>query len=257
MKAFIAVLAVILLAGMANAATVGVDEKSENFLKEVAKDSLGEVELSQFVLNKTQNADVKALAQHMIDGHNKINADLKDVSERAGISLPTPMTPEQMDMQTKLSKLDGQDFDREFVFFNVKAHKDVINKFEAFIQTANDDVAKTFAQNTLPALKEHLAMSRDAAKPFRGTAMLDDNDEQIQAGFEQREARPVDVNYDRPVYHESYVSSECDTCHETCHDCSFVPDDDIVYENDWRAGTTGFVTGSHDDCTSCEHEMWK
>jgi len=70
---------------------------------------------------------------------------------------PESVNAEQKAMYEKMSKLSGQQFDKEFAQHMVQDHKKDIGKFERESKKSGD--VANFAQNTLPVLKKHLEIA--------------------------------------------------------------------------------------------------
>ncbi len=70
----------------------------------------------------------------------------------------------------RLVKLQGADFDREYVKTMVAMHEKDVAAFSAFAESATDADVKTFAAATLPTLKHHLEMIRALAKTMSAAA---------------------------------------------------------------------------------------
>jgi putative membrane protein len=62
----------------------------------------------------------------------------------------------------RLSKLSGDNFDREFAKAMVDDHKNDIREFEKEAKKKNDPAAE-FANQTLPTLRKHLEMAQSLA----------------------------------------------------------------------------------------------
>ncbi len=128
------------------------------FMNDAAPGGLAEVELGKLAVSKSQNAEVKAFAQKMIDDDSKAGDDLKQLAAQKKVMLPPDVLPAHKQLMEKLSKLSGADFDKEYVKAMVEAHKKDVTAFENASKTAGDADVKAFATKTLPVLKMHLEM---------------------------------------------------------------------------------------------------
>jgi putative membrane protein len=61
---------------------------------------------------------------------------------------------------SKLQKMSGAGFDREFAQHEIKDHEKDIKDFEKASSKLNDPDLKAWAQKQLPVLREHLAMAQ-------------------------------------------------------------------------------------------------
>ncbi len=128
------------------------------FMNDAAPGGMAEVELGKLAVSKSQNAEVKAFAQKMIDDHSKAGEDLKQLAAQKKVMLPPDVLPAHKQLMEKLSKLSGADFDKEYVKAMVEAHEKDVTAFENASKTAGDADVKALATKTLPILKMHLEM---------------------------------------------------------------------------------------------------
>ncbi|HYD91858.1 MAG TPA: DUF4142 domain-containing protein [Flavobacterium sp.] len=131
-------------------------EKDEQFLMDAAEINYEEIQLSQLALQKGTSADVKTLAQMMVDEHTKALSDLTALAGRKAIAIPTAPTQKVQDAYNNLNNKSGMDFDKEYCDRMVKGHKDAIDKFENASNNAMDAEIKSWAAASLPTLRNHL-----------------------------------------------------------------------------------------------------
>lgn len=133
-------------------------ENASDFAVKVAEGGMVEVEFSKLAQKKTTNADVKKLAAMMIEDHTKANNELKALAKTKNITLPKAIGEgRQKDMQD-LSAKTGADFDKAYVTYMVKDHKEDIRLFERQSNKGEDADTKSWAAKTLPTLRHHLEM---------------------------------------------------------------------------------------------------
>ncbi len=133
------------------------------FMNDAAPGGMAEVELGKLAVFKSNNADVKAFAQKMIDDHTKAGDELKQLATQKKVTLPPDVLPAHKQLIDKLSKSSGADFDKEYVMAMVEAHEKDVAAFENVSKTAADADVKAFATKTLPTLKMHLEMIKGLA----------------------------------------------------------------------------------------------
>ena len=133
------------------------------FINDAAPGSMAEVELGRLAVKQAASNDVKQFAQKMIDDHSKAVEELKQLAGGKKVNLPPDLMPKHKEVMEKLSKLQGADFDREYVKEMVAAHEKDVAAFTGVSQNATDADVKAFAAKTLPTLKMHLQMIRDIA----------------------------------------------------------------------------------------------
>jgi putative membrane protein len=139
----------------------GKASKSDaSFMKDAANDSAAEIALGKVVPQKSQNADVKAFSQRMVDDHTKASQELEPIASRMGVSLPKEPTGSHAKMVKELAKKDKK-FDHEYAEAMVKDHEKAVKLFEKTSKKGDSEEVRQFAAKTLPTLQEHLKMAKD------------------------------------------------------------------------------------------------
>ena len=139
------------------------------FMTEAAQGGMEEVELGKLAATNGSNADVKTFGQRMVDDHSKANDQLKQVAQSKGVTLPTEVNKSQQKDIDKLSKLNGDAFDRAYMKMMVQDHKKDVAEFKKESKSAKDADVKSFASTTLPTLEDHLKMAQDTASKVGGS----------------------------------------------------------------------------------------
>jgi putative membrane protein len=140
-----------------------VSKSDRNFMMDAANDSLAEIELGKVAQQKSQNADVKAFGQRMVDDHTKANQELEPIASKMGVSLPKEPTGKHAKMVKELSNKEKR-FDHEYAEAMVKDHEKAVKLFEKTSKKGDAEEVRQFAAKTLPTLQEHLKMARDLKK---------------------------------------------------------------------------------------------
>jgi putative membrane protein len=133
----------------------------QQFFMDAAAGGTYEVQSSQMALQKSQNAQVKMVAQHMVDDHTKANTELLALARSKDASVTPAPNQMQQDMLNRLQGMTGSGFDQEYLRQQQMAHQDTIAKFQAATRNTSQPVA-AWAQKTLPTLQQHLSMINQA-----------------------------------------------------------------------------------------------
>jgi len=143
--------------------SAGTASSDTNFMKKAAAGGLAEMELGQLAVQKASNEQVKQFGQRMIDDHSKANEQLKNLAAQEHVTLPTK--PYLTDRQTRdrLEKLSGTEFNQAYMSDMLKDHKKDVAEFERESKTAKNPAVKSFAEQTLPVLREHLSQAEQIA----------------------------------------------------------------------------------------------
>ena len=176
MKRLINVLGFLLLAGPALAqsaaektgvnSALGISPATADFVKEVAISDMFEIESNKLAQEKG-NAPEKTFASQMVTDHTKTSTELKGLvsSGKVKAELPAALDSSHQSKLDKLKAESGKDFSSDFDSMQVSAHKDAVSLFERYAKGGDNAGLKDWAGKTLPALKHHLEMAEDLAKP--------------------------------------------------------------------------------------------
>jgi putative membrane protein len=117
-----------------NADTVGtagevkVRDHDKDFVSQLGVAGMAEVELGRLATERAASAEVKKFGQMMIDDHTKAGDALKAIASKYNIPVPAAVDDKHRDLHDKLSKLQGADFDREYMDAMVSGHEEVLDK---------------------------------------------------------------------------------------------------------------------------------
>ena len=138
----------------------GKKNPDSKFMMMAATSDMNEIGLSNVALQKSQNEEVKKMAQMMIDDHTKSSEELKPLAMSKGVMLPASMDAKHQAMATKMSAMSGMDFDMMYVKAMVDDHKKAVAMMQKESTNGKDADAKAFAAKTLPVVQMHLNMAQ-------------------------------------------------------------------------------------------------
>ena len=141
---------------MSQKQSAGMGDTDSTFLKKAAQGGLAEVELGQLATQKASSEEVKKFGQRMVDDHTKANEQLKQVAAEKKMDLPQTLDAKDKATKARLEKLSGEQFDKAYMRDMVKDHRKDVAEFEHESKMAKDPAIKSFAEQTLPTLREHL-----------------------------------------------------------------------------------------------------
>jgi putative membrane protein len=167
-----------------------MDASTRQFVENMARTNIAEVELGRLAAQNGMSADVKQFGQTMVDEHTKANEELKSVASSLNMALPSETDQEHRELIDRLSKLKGAEFDREYTQAMVEGHREVVNELERHAQAgapatpgtgAGDGTAGTagtagrdnqavrdWAAKTLPDVRGHLERAEQINAKLRG-----------------------------------------------------------------------------------------
>jgi putative membrane protein len=182
-------------AGTTGTAGTNISASDRNFVNNQLTDGMAEVELARLAKEHAASSDVKQFAQMMIDDHTKAGDQLKQIAANYAITPETKLDDTHQDLVDKLSKLNGADFDKEYMDAMVDDHQDAVSDLRSRVdenRSLSDRISgknpessaavtpekadnhleaavNEWAANTLPTIERHL----DRAKQIQDS--LDNN----------------------------------------------------------------------------------
>ena len=133
------------------------------FLTKVFTAGHKEVQLSKLADRQSRNDKVKEFAQMMIDDHTKANQKVADLLKARKLAVIAGTEKDFKDASAKLSKLEGEAFDREYMQVMVQDHKEAVALFENQTKSGKDADVISFAKDNLPTIRHHLEHAQKLA----------------------------------------------------------------------------------------------
>jgi putative membrane protein len=175
--------------GTTGTAGYSISTSDRNFVNDILSDGLAEVETAKLAKDHAANPDVKRFAQMMIDDHTKAGDQLKQIMNTYAIPQDARIDDKHQKLMDKLSKLNGAEFDKEYMSAMVDDHGDAVRDLRSRVdenrsvtdrltgknpenpaavkpEPADDHVKASineWAANTLPTIERHL----DRAKQIK------------------------------------------------------------------------------------------
>ena len=138
-----------------------LNDADRNFLKKAEEGDIKEQNLGRWMLERTQNKDVKDYAQMLVDDHSKDLRNLVDLMNQKGMPQPKDLPEVKHEAMAKLRDLSGTALDREFTMMMVDDHQKDVTEFRNMANRAQDKDVKDYAMNTVPTLQKHLKKAQD------------------------------------------------------------------------------------------------
>jgi len=109
----------------------GMPSDAAGFINQMTIANLAEVQLGKLASERASNADVKSYGQMMVKDHTQANQDLAQVAAQMKVKPTKSLDQKHKDLAAKLSKLQGAEFDREYMNAMVQGHQEVAGQLEA------------------------------------------------------------------------------------------------------------------------------
>ncbi len=160
-----------------------LSQQDRDFLAKASAGGKAEVEAGQLAQQKASEPSVKKFGEHMVKDHSQGNQQLMSVAQREGITMPSTSTADRHNQQamSKLQSLSGRQFDQAYVQDQLRDHQETVALFEKEAQSGENPGLKSFAQQSLPMLREHLAEVQQLASGSSGTSTMPEHSHQAPA----------------------------------------------------------------------------
>lgn len=141
----------------------GQASQDEKFVLQAAAGGMMEVELGHLAMERAASAEIKAFGQRMITDHGRANQQLMQIAGSKGMTLSRELPADMQRERDRLARLSGAEFDRMYMQHMVKGHSRDVAEFEKQAEQGTDPAVRSFAQQTLPILREHLTLAESLA----------------------------------------------------------------------------------------------
>jgi putative membrane protein len=134
------------------------------FVEHVGAANAAEVELARAAETRASDQAVRQYADRLVVDHRAVQADLQALAARKGWRVSTQPDAQHTAVRDRLMTVSGPEFDRQFIAEMVKDHDHAIAEFETATNSASDAELRTWAQQTLPVLREHRYMAEELSQ---------------------------------------------------------------------------------------------
>lgn len=146
-----------------------------NALTDLAMANMAEIATAKIAVAKSQNPDIKAFAQRMIDDHTKAQAEVVALARAKGVELPAELNVKYKAKSALLEGLEGEIFNRTYIKQSGRAdHRDTHDKLRGGRDKLKDPDVKALVAKIGPIVEQHLLMADEliaqTARSTMGTA---------------------------------------------------------------------------------------
>jgi len=133
----------------------------QEFLAKAIETDMAEVKLGELALKQASNDDVKRFARKMIDAHSKHRDMLLEKARATKLAVVEGLDKEHQEKRDRLSKLEGKDFDREYMKCMVEGHEKALKMYQTWSKKVEDKDLASLSEKTISDVKEHLEQARE------------------------------------------------------------------------------------------------
>ena len=123
-----------------------------------------QVELGKLAVEKGRSDQAKQYGKRMVDLHGKKQGELKEMSQRYGVTLPQNMTDDQSGRIQELRDTNPENFDKAYWDNVIDAHKEAVDEFERSVKDIAPTDTTAFSLWALNSTKEIRAQMEEAMR---------------------------------------------------------------------------------------------
>ncbi|MBN9479483.1 MAG: DUF4142 domain-containing protein [Bordetella sp.] len=155
--------------GQTSAAALGAHMVSA-YVPNAAMGDMYEIQAADIALERSQNAQVKALAQMIKADHTAAAAALKAAAAQAApdVSLPTELDQRRKGLIDNLRSASAASFDKTYVDQQVAAHEEALTLHRGFSDKTDAPALAEHARAVLPKIEAHLQRAKELQTSLAG-----------------------------------------------------------------------------------------
>lgn len=131
------------------------------FIMKAAESGVAEVMLGKLAQDRAQSGDVRSYGKMMEKDHSDANRELQNIALKKGVQVPVKLSQKHQADYDALRQKSETEFDRAFMDQMIKDHEAAIALFENEAKNGKDADIRSWAEKTLPVLREHLQHAKD------------------------------------------------------------------------------------------------
>lgn len=141
-----------------------VSPQDRAFLRRAAQVNAFEIRSGALALQRSRSEQVRRVARRLIRDHAANASQLARLARREGVTLPRGVDREQQRVLRRLMRVSRAQFDCAYLDAQIRGHLDAIALFQRERVTGRDRDVRRFASTSLPVLRSHLTLARQAAR---------------------------------------------------------------------------------------------
>lgn len=170
------VLALLVAVGFSRAEDKKVIEKKpegeakteKEFVANAIACDTAEIKFAEKAVKQAKSEDVRKFAQKIIDNHTKNRESLLDAARDMKVGVVEGFDKEKKEKIDRILKLEGSDFDKEYIDCMVEAHEKALRQYEKWAKDSENEKLQGATRKAVPVLKEHLEEARRLQKTLKG-----------------------------------------------------------------------------------------
>ena len=146
---------------LATAQTAPAVPDLESFAEMAGSSNMFEIESSQLAMEMSEDQDVLAFAEMMVQDHTQAGEKMKTAAESDGVTVPTAMMEKHQSELDQLQAAEEGAFDEAYLAAQVAAHDEAVALFNAFSTQGEESALRDLAAETLLTLQQHQSRAHE------------------------------------------------------------------------------------------------
>jgi len=142
------------VAGARDEANAG--SKDQKCAMKIADTNNFEIQAGRIAQQKAQSDEIKQFAKMMVDDHTQAQQQLQQIAQQKSWQFSQELMPVHRAMLDELNKLDGQEFERAYLYGQVAGHTKTALKLRDDKTELQDAELRQYAATILPKVQQHL-----------------------------------------------------------------------------------------------------
>jgi putative membrane protein len=150
------------VAGARDQANAG--SKDQKCAMKIADANQFEIQAGQLAQQKAQSDEIKQFAKMMVDDHTQALQQLQQIAQQKGWQFSQQLMPVHRAMLDELNKLEGQEFEKAYLYGQVAGHTKVALGLRDAKSELQDQELRQYAATILPKVQQHLQHAQQLAR---------------------------------------------------------------------------------------------
>jgi len=138
--------------------------KDQRFAMKVADMNNFEIQAGQLAAQKAQSEEIKELAQMTVRDHQQAQQRLEQVAQQKNMQFSQELMPVHQAMLTELKQMDGQEFEKAYLYGQVAGHTKAALKLRDAQTELQDKDLRAYASQIYPKIQMHLKHAQQIAR---------------------------------------------------------------------------------------------
>jgi putative membrane protein len=136
------------------------DATATKFLTDAIRGNIAEVKMGELAQQRGKSKAVREYGETLVTDHTMGLQKTSALAKTLGVTPPTEPSADAIKKHETLSKLSGEEFDREFASHMVAGHEQEIAKYKEQTHDGGNPEVAALAKETLPTLQKHLVAAQ-------------------------------------------------------------------------------------------------